>query len=189
MPKSSGFMQGLNLNLGKEERKASRRTGLALNPSLLGSPGLAGDICAHRDCRGPAMGSGHRCGGLMQESVCMWHFQTLNPFLYEKGGQALAQMAVSPSLALLLHTAPGRGWGYPSTPWWVLGSGWTAMDTGWTVMDTGQTAGCPVLLSCHPRSLRCCCVTCHSCCHCDHCGFSRVWVSLEQQQQQGLCRA
>lgn len=26
MPKSSGFMQGLNLNLGKEERKASRKS-------------------------------------------------------------------------------------------------------------------------------------------------------------------
>lgn len=69
MPTSSGFMQGLKLNLGKEERKASRRAGLALNPSLLSWAGLAGGICAHRDCRGPAMGSAHWWGSLVQEGV------------------------------------------------------------------------------------------------------------------------
>lgn len=76
MPKSSGFMQGLNLNLGKEERKASRKAGLALNPSLLSWAGLAGGICAHRDCKGPAMGSAHWCGGLVQERACMWDFKS-----------------------------------------------------------------------------------------------------------------
>lgn len=52
MPKLSGFMQGLNLNLGKEkERKASLIAGLALNPLLLSRAVLACRICAHGERR------------------------------------------------------------------------------------------------------------------------------------------
>lgn len=69
MPKSSGFMQGLNLNLGTEkERKASLIAGLALNPSLLSRAVLAGGICGHRAWRRPAVGSTGWRGGLGQES-------------------------------------------------------------------------------------------------------------------------
>lgn len=59
MPKSPGFMQGLNLNLGKEkeERKASLIAALALNPSLLSRATLAGGICGHGEQRRPAVGS------------------------------------------------------------------------------------------------------------------------------------
>lgn len=61
MPKSSGFMQGLNLNLGKEneERKASLIAGLMLNPLLLSRAALAGGIFCHGEQRRPAAGSTH----------------------------------------------------------------------------------------------------------------------------------
>lgn len=59
MPKSSGFIQRLNLNLGKEkeERRASLITRLLLNPLLLSGAVLAGGICGHGEQRGPALGT------------------------------------------------------------------------------------------------------------------------------------
>lgn len=59
MPKSSGFIQRLNLNLGKEkeERRASLIARLLLNPLLLSRAVLAGGICGHGEQRGPALGT------------------------------------------------------------------------------------------------------------------------------------
>lgn len=92
MPKLSGFMQGLNLNLGKErERKASLIAGLALNPSLLSRAVLAGRICAHGERRRPAVGGTSQRGGFVQDSVC-GDFKSPNPYnlaLQGAGGMQL----------------------------------------------------------------------------------------------------
>lgn len=80
MPKLSGFMQGLNLNLGKEkERKASLIAGLALNPSLLSRAVLACRNCAHGERRRPAVGGTGQRGGFVQDSVCV-DFKSSNPY-------------------------------------------------------------------------------------------------------------
>ena len=75
MPKSPGFMQGLNLNFGKEnaERKASLIAGLVLNPSLLSRAVLAGGICGHGERRSllhsPARWPCARWGGFQTPQI------------------------------------------------------------------------------------------------------------------------
>ncbi|XP_041273422.1 uncharacterized protein LOC121342807 [Onychostruthus taczanowskii] len=153
MPTSSGFMQGLNLNLGKEERKASRRAGLALNPSLLSWAGLAGGICTQRDCRGPAVGSAHWCGGLVQEGVSVWDFQTPKSLSSCSGTgtdcQGSAGVAIpgpAPPRSSRVCLGPSHLLQHPQR---VPGSGWTADGQR---MDSGCTPQ-PGVRCCSPATL------------------------------------